>query len=171
MKIETVPFEEENEEITASLASQAAVAVENRRLTENIRRLFEGFVEASVTAIEQRDPTTSGHSERVALLSCGLAELADRTEAGPFASFRIGKEELRELRYAAVLHDFGKVGVREWVLVKARKFRELQAANGGEEIATLEVIDRVPRMLQSRELTDGLPFAEAALEADDGERV
>jgi HD-GYP domain-containing protein (c-di-GMP phosphodiesterase class II) len=121
MKVETVPFEEENEEISASLASQAAVAVENRRLTENIRRLFEGFVEASVTAIEQRDPTTSGHSERVALLSCGLAELADRTEAGPFASFRIGKEELRELRYAAVLHDFGKVGVREWVLVKARK--------------------------------------------------
>jgi len=57
------------------------------------------------------------------------------------------------------------------VLVKARKFRELQAANGGEEIATLEVIDRVPRMLQSRELTDGLPFAEAALEAGDAEPV
>jgi DNA recombination protein RmuC len=57
------------------------------------------------------------------------------------------------------------------VLVKARKFRELQAANGGEEIATLEVIDRVPRMLQSRELTDGLPFAEAALGAEDAEPV
>ena len=57
------------------------------------------------------------------------------------------------------------------VLVKARKFKELQAANGGEEIATLEVIDRVPRMLQSRELTDGLPFAEAALEAGDAEPV
>ena len=57
------------------------------------------------------------------------------------------------------------------VLVKARKFRELQAANGGDEIATLEVIDRVPRMLQSRELTDGLPFAEAALEAEDAEPV
>jgi DNA recombination protein RmuC len=57
------------------------------------------------------------------------------------------------------------------VLVKARKFRELQAANGSEEIATLEVIDRVPRMLQSRELTDGLPFAETALEAEEAERV
>jgi DNA recombination protein RmuC len=57
------------------------------------------------------------------------------------------------------------------VLVKARKFKELQAANGGEEIATLEVIDRVPRMLQSRELTDGLPFAEAAREAGDAEPV
>ena len=57
------------------------------------------------------------------------------------------------------------------VLVKARKFRELHAANGGEEIGALEVIDRVPRMLQSRELTDGLPFAEAALGAEDAEPV
>jgi DNA recombination protein RmuC len=57
------------------------------------------------------------------------------------------------------------------VLVKARKLRELQAANGTPEIATLELIDRVPRMLQSRELTDGLPFAEAALGEEDNERV
>jgi DNA recombination protein RmuC len=57
------------------------------------------------------------------------------------------------------------------VLVKARKFKELHAANGGEEIGALEVIDRVPRMLQSSELTDGLPFAEAALEAEDAEGV
>jgi HD-GYP domain-containing protein (c-di-GMP phosphodiesterase class II) len=121
IRVEVVPFDEENEEVARSLAAQAAVAEENRRLTENIRRLFEGFVEASVTAIEQRDPTTSGHSERVALLSCGLAELADRQESGPLASFHISREELRELRYAAVLHDFGKVGVREQVLVKARK--------------------------------------------------
>jgi DNA recombination protein RmuC len=46
------------------------------------------------------------------------------------------------------------------VLVKARKFRELQAATVVEEIAAPEVIDRVPRMLQSREFTDGLPFAD-----------
>lgn len=45
------------------------------------------------------------------------------------------------------------------VLVKARKFRELQSATASEAIETLEVIDRVPRMLQARELTDGLPFA------------
>jgi DNA recombination protein RmuC len=44
------------------------------------------------------------------------------------------------------------------VLVKARKFKELQAAPAGEEIKTLEPIDRVPRMLQAAELTDGLPF-------------
>ena len=121
IRAEVVPFDAGNEEIVRSLAAQAAVAVENRRLNESIRTLFEGFVEASVTAIEQRDPTTSGHSHRVAGLTCALAEAAGRVQAGPYGSFQIGRDELRELRYAAVLHDFGKVGVREQVLVKARK--------------------------------------------------
>ncbi len=103
--------------------------MENRRLTESIRTLFEGFVEAAVTAIEQRDPTTSGHSHRVAALTCALAQAADRAEDGPYAAFRIGRDELREIRYAAVLHDFGKVGVREQVLVKARKL-----SPGGREL-------------------------------------
>jgi hypothetical protein len=57
------------------------------------------------------------------------------------------------------------------VLVKARRFKELHAANGGEDIGQLEAIDRVPRMLQSRELTDGLPFADGALESGEVEEV
>jgi HD-GYP domain-containing protein (c-di-GMP phosphodiesterase class II) len=121
IRVETVPFDDQNEEIARSLASQAAVALENSRLTDHLKKLFEGFVEASVTAIEQRDPTTSGHSERVAVLSCRLAESAARNRAGAYTSFQITPTELTALRYAAVLHDFGKVGVREWVLVKARK--------------------------------------------------
>jgi HD-GYP domain-containing protein (c-di-GMP phosphodiesterase class II) len=121
IRTEVVPFDQTNAEIAQSLAAQAAVAVENRRLTESIRALFEGFVEASVTAIEQRDPATSGHSHRVAGLTCALAEATAREVTGPYGAFRIGAEDLRELRYAAVLHDFGKVGVREDVLVKARK--------------------------------------------------
>jgi HD-GYP domain-containing protein (c-di-GMP phosphodiesterase class II) len=119
--VETVPFDEDNERIALSLASQAAVALENARLTAHLRRLFEGFVEAAVTAIEQRDPTTSGHSHRVARLSCALAEAASRAPTGPYAAFRMGERERTVLRYAAVLHDFGKVGVREWILVKAKK--------------------------------------------------
>lgn len=121
MRRETVPFNEDNQEIARSLASQAAVALENARLTEHLRKLFDGFVAASVTAIEQRDPTTSGHSERVAVLTCALAKAADAAREGPYAPFRISPGELTTLRYAAVLHDFGKVGVRESVLVKARK--------------------------------------------------
>ena len=74
-----------------------------------------------MTAIESRDPTTSGHSFRVADLTVGLAEAADRADDGVFRDVRFTAEELRELRYAALLHDFGKVGVREHVLVKSKK--------------------------------------------------
>ncbi len=118
---EVVPYSERQEEIVASLASQAAVALENSRLYESIQRLFEGFVRASVTAIEARDPTTSGHSFRVANLTVALAESADRTETGPYAHIRFTRTEMKEIRYASLLHDFGKVAVREEVLVKAKK--------------------------------------------------
>jgi HD-GYP domain-containing protein (c-di-GMP phosphodiesterase class II) len=116
-----LPFSPRFEGLAESLASQAAVALQNSRLYEEIRHLFEGFVAAAVTAIESRDPTTSGHSFRVAELTTGLAEAADRCRQGVYASLRFTADELRELRYAALLHDFGKVGVREHVLLKAKK--------------------------------------------------
>jgi HD-GYP domain-containing protein (c-di-GMP phosphodiesterase class II) len=114
-------FTTRHAQLAGSLASQAAVAIQNRRLYENIRELFEGFVKASVTAIESRDPTTSGHSARVANMTVGLATAIDRCDAGPHRLTRFTVEEMTELRYAALLHDFGKVGVREQVLVKAKK--------------------------------------------------
>jgi HD-GYP domain-containing protein (c-di-GMP phosphodiesterase class II) len=117
-------FTAEDEELLLALSSQAAVAIENAILYEDIQKLFEGFIKASVYAIESRDPTTSGHSDRVAILTVGLAERVDRTEIGPFGSVRFSAEDMRELRYASLLHDFGKVGVREPVLVKARKLYE-----------------------------------------------
>jgi HD-GYP domain-containing protein (c-di-GMP phosphodiesterase class II) len=117
-------FDASHERLAGSLASQAAVAIANRRLYESISQLFDGFVKASVTAIESRDPTTFGHSFRVADLTVGLAEVVDRCDTGPYRGLRFTAEELRELRYASLLHDFGKVGVREHVLVKAKKLYE-----------------------------------------------
>src|SRR6185369_13576163 len=81
---EVVTYDEQCVELTSALASQAAVAIENGKLYEDIERLFEGFVTAAVTAIESRDPTTSGHSSRVATLTVGLAEVVDRVDAGPY---------------------------------------------------------------------------------------
>jgi len=97
------------------------VAMRNAKLRADIESLFEHFVNASVSAIEQRDPVTSGHSARVALLTVSLAEAVNRTEGGPFGATLFTAPQLRELRYASLLHDFGKVGVREEVLVKSRK--------------------------------------------------
>jgi HD-GYP domain-containing protein (c-di-GMP phosphodiesterase class II) len=113
-------------ELGLSLASQAAVAYENSRLYRNIENLFDGFVKASVKAIEQRDPTTSGHSQRVSEMTLALATVVDREPSGPYSAVRFSSEQLKELRYAALLHDFGKVGVREEILVKAKKLHPLQ---------------------------------------------
>jgi HD-GYP domain-containing protein (c-di-GMP phosphodiesterase class II) len=118
---EVLPFDQRSVDLVSALASQAAVAIENGRLYEDIERLFEGFVTAAVTAIESRDPTTSGHSSRVAAFTCGLAEAVDRMDSGPYRALRFSREQMKEIRYAGLLHDFGKVGVREQVLVKQKK--------------------------------------------------
>jgi HD-GYP domain-containing protein (c-di-GMP phosphodiesterase class II) len=123
---EVISFDEETIELMRSLAGQAAVAVENNLLYESIERLFEGFVTAAVTAIEQRDPTTSGHSFRVADLTVELAKVVDFLEEGQYRDIHFTPDQVREIRYASLLHDFGKVGVREQVLVKEKKLYPLQ---------------------------------------------
>ncbi|HWZ42190.1 MAG TPA: HD domain-containing phosphohydrolase [Candidatus Saccharimonadales bacterium] len=123
---QVVPFSARQQELVVSLASQAAVALENSRLYEDIRKLFEGFVRASVTAIEARDPATSGHSFRVANLTVALAEVVDRNDGPGFRDVRFSRDEMREIRYASLLHDVGKVGVKEEVLVKAKKLYPAQ---------------------------------------------
>ncbi|MFZ9889822.1 MAG: HD-GYP domain-containing protein, partial [Myxococcota bacterium] len=120
-KSESADFTSEDEELLLALGGQAAVAVENALLHSDIERLFEGFIRASVYAIEARDPTTSGHSERVALLTVGMADAVNRQPPPTHRGVHFDDDELREIRYAALLHDFGKGGVRENVLVKANK--------------------------------------------------
>jgi HD-GYP domain-containing protein (c-di-GMP phosphodiesterase class II) len=118
---EVSAFDKYSEDLVMSVAGQAAVAIVNNNLIQDIERLFEGFVTASVSAIEARDPTTSGHSFRVAELTVGLAEVVDSISVGPFADLKFNREQMKEIRYASLLHDFGKVGVREKVLVKSKK--------------------------------------------------
>ena len=119
-----IPFSEEDQDLLLALASQAAIAIENNRHMQDIENLFESFIQAAVTAVEQRDPTTSGHSVRVARLSVALAEAVNAENTGPYASVRFTTNHLKELYYAAILHDFGKIGVREHVLVKGKKLYE-----------------------------------------------
>lgn len=116
-----LPYHHDDQQILLSLANQAAIVYENQILYESIERTFEGFINASVTAIESRDPATSGHSERVTIYTLKLAEAVNRVTTGPYADFYLGEKEMRELRVACILHDFGKVGVRENVLVKEKK--------------------------------------------------
>ena len=116
-----VPYGARELQLVQSLAGQAAVSIENSQLYGHIEHLFDGFVKAAVIAIDQRDPTTAGHSIRVATLTIDLAEAVERADSGPYRDVHFTRDQIREIRYAALLHDFGKVGVREEVLVKAKK--------------------------------------------------
>jgi HD-GYP domain-containing protein (c-di-GMP phosphodiesterase class II) len=120
------PFDEDDLKNFVSLGHQVGIAIENANLYEEIHLLFEGFISASVQAIESRDPSTSGHSQRVATLTCRLAEAVTYKDCGLYAGVQFSAEQLKEIRYAAVLHDFGKVGVREHILLKARKLYQPQ---------------------------------------------
>jgi len=118
---EVVSFQPDDVEMIESIASQAAVAIDNKSLLDSIQALFDGFVQASVTAIEQRDPSTAGHSGRVEGLTTRLARAVTEIETGKYRDVRLTDDQFTELRYACLLHDFGKVGVREHILIKAKK--------------------------------------------------
>jgi len=122
-------FDQRSEELALAWVAMAGLALENALLYDEIRVMFEGFVEASVMAIESRDPTTSGHSRRVATMSVELAKKVDAVSDGPLAGVHFTPIALQQLEYAGVLHDFGKVGVRERVLVKAKKLYEEDLRN------------------------------------------
>ena len=117
----THSFDREDLQILAGIGAQAAVVLKNLGLVEDIQQLFEGFVKASVHAIEARDPATAGHSFRVAEYSLALAEAVGQSNLPGLRDTNFTREQMDELRYAALLHDFGKVGVREHVLTKSHK--------------------------------------------------
>lgn len=123
------PFNEKDEEYAEIIGQQAGIALENAELHNEIQHLFDGFVNASVTAIEQRDPTTSGHSHRVASLTSSLAIAVDKAVDGPYKDITFTPDQYKELQYASLLHDFGKLGVRENVLIKAKKLYPWQHEN------------------------------------------
>lgn len=114
-------FTDQDIEIGKALSVHIAVSLETALLYESIENLFEGFIKASVTAIESRDPTTSGHSERVAKYTIHLAREVSLSQQPAFREITFDDSQLRQLRYASLLHDFGKIGVPESVLLKQKK--------------------------------------------------
>ena len=114
-------FQEADLEILSGVCAETAVALKNFQLYSDIKGLLDGFVCASVQAIEERDPVTAGHSFRVAGYAEALALAMEHAEDASLRAAAFTPAQLREIRYAALLHDFGKVGVREHVLRKEKK--------------------------------------------------
>ncbi|MCL2178786.1 MAG: GAF domain-containing protein [Proteobacteria bacterium] len=129
-------FSEDDERLCLVLGEQAAMAIENAVLVAELGALFRGFVQASVLAVESRDSNATGHSSRVATLSVNLAKAVG--EKNP--KQKLPKNELIELYYAALLHDFGKVGIYENTLTKPFKLHhhELEAIRTRIELVKKE---------------------------------
>lgn len=119
-------FNQEDSEFLKSFAAVASAALENAKLYTEIENLFEGFVTASVHAIEARDLATRGHSDRVAALTVELAKQVSRSQDPEVREISYNENQIAEIRYAALLHDFGKIGVREATLLKEEKLSPLQ---------------------------------------------
>lgn len=138
-----LPYTEREVDIVSSLAGQAAVAIENGRLYQDIENLFAGFIKAAVTAIDRRDPTTSGHSVRVTELTCDVAQLVNDQTDGPFADVFFSDAEMKQLRYAGLLHDLGKVGVREEVLIKQNKLSPVLQEQVSGRFSQIRILQRM----------------------------
>ena len=163
---EVVSFRPEDLEMIESIASQAAVAIDNKNLLDSVQTLlelnqaaFDGFVKASVAAIELRDPATRGHSQNVEKLTTGLALAVTDIAVGKYKDVRLNEDQLKELHYASLLHDFGKVGVRERILIKARKLFPYQL----EWIQSrFESIERSVQVKYATEKLDAMRRGEAS---------
>ena len=122
---EFISFSEEYVDLVAALASQAAVALTNAQLIENLNNLFYAFIRSIATAIDEKSPYTGGHINRVVQLSMMLAEKINQDKSGAFKDIHFTREALEELRLAAWMHDVGKVTTPENIVNKASKLETI----------------------------------------------
>jgi HD-GYP domain-containing protein (c-di-GMP phosphodiesterase class II) len=120
-----IPFSDEDQQLTEALASQAAIAMTNRSLLDEMRALFESFIQLLATAIDDKSPYTGGHCRRVPEITMLLAEATHSVESGPLKDFRLSEKDRYELQIACWLHDCGKVTTPEYVVDKATKLETI----------------------------------------------
>jgi HD-GYP domain-containing protein (c-di-GMP phosphodiesterase class II) len=118
---EVVPFSPADQRLAESLASQAAIALTNRMLINQLEQLFESFIALINTAIDEKSPYTGGHCQRVPALTMLLAEAVNDTRDGPLSEFHMTDKDRYELKIAGLLHDCGKVTTPVHVVDKATK--------------------------------------------------
>jgi len=154
------PFTEEDEEALGALATNASSFIENAQLHEQIQALFEAFVRVSMSALDERDPATRGHSDRVAAYTLNLARRVHDDQGPRFGTTLFTREEMREIRFATLLHDYGKIGVREHVLAKANKLSDPEVALICQRLERLELEARLEAALSQQQ---GEPAGDNAL--------
>ena len=122
---ETVSFSTEYVDLIGSLASQAAVALTNAELVQDLRDLLYSFIKSIATAIDEKSPYTAGHFSRVVDLTMMIAEKMNDIKKGPFADVQFTDDEMEELKLAAWMHDVGKITTPEHVVDKSTKLETI----------------------------------------------
>ncbi len=120
-----IPFDEDYEDLIASLASQAAVALNNVQLIKELELLFHAFIRSIATAIDEKSPYTGGHIKRVVELTSMIAEQINKADTGSFKNITFNNEELEELKIAAWMHDVGKITTPEFIIDKMTKLETI----------------------------------------------
>ena len=118
-------FSQDYENLTESLASQAAVSITNAKLISNMAELFEAFVKVMATAIDEKSPVTGGHIRRVADLTLTMADVIHNIKEGPYKDITFTQDQIYELKIAAYMHDIGKVTSPVEIVEKAKKLQTI----------------------------------------------
>lgn len=170
---EVIAFSASDQRLAESLASQAAVALTNRLLINQLESLFESFINLINSAIDEKSPYTGGHCQRVPVLTMLLAEAVNETRSGPLSDFHMSDKDRYELKIAGLLHDCGKVTTPVHVVDKATKletiYDRIQLIDTRFEVLKRDVeiqhlkheIDDQGRRNRLRELDDARKFLHA----------
>jgi len=134
---EVISFSYADEEFLQSIGALAAVSIERTQLHENIEHIFEGFLSSSIAAIDERDRVTSGHSRRVMGYAMAFVEAINKTSGGVFAEVSFSESRRRQFKFAALLHDIGKIGVPEALLNKESR---LSSGDFAAVVSRFEII-------------------------------
>jgi HD-GYP domain-containing protein (c-di-GMP phosphodiesterase class II) len=148
-----VPFSHADQRLAESLASQAAIALTNRQLINQLEVLFESFINLINLAIDEKSPYTGGHCQRVPALTMMIAEAVNATATGPLSDFKMSDSEMYELKIAGLLHDCGKVTTPVHVVDKATKLQTIYDRIGLID-TRFEVLKRDAQIATLRKLLD-----------------
>lgn len=166
-----VPFDSQAMDLTASLASQAAVAITKERLVSDLQNLLHSFIKSIAIAVDAMSPFTGGHISRVVDLVVMIVEQINSAEEGPFADIHFTEENLEEIKMATWMHDIGKITIPSYIVDKHTK---LEFVSDGIDIIRLR-FDFIGKTIENEYLKKKLELLEngsrepAVLEQLDGE--
>ena len=152
-----IPFNEHDLETLENVANQAVSAIENARLYENIQKVYLSTIEVLATAIDAKDPYTQGHSRRVTQYSVAIAE-----------ELSLSPKEIESIRYAGLLHDVGKIGIKDSIIRKPGRLTDEEyaiikkhPAIGAKILRPVDFLaDKIPGVLHHHEYYDGRGYPE-----------